>query len=403
MMSSALRVVVACLVFAASAAGRVSGAIVLFEETFGTPTAGLYCDPAFPSGWTRIDADGHTPNEAVSYVDQAWVAISGDLFEPDNCSALSTSWYEPVEQADDWMITPLLHLPDGAVLSWRAFTELEDPDADGYEVLYSFSGTDPSDFSPNPPLFAILDELTTWTERSIDLDAAGLAGRAVWLAFRNNSDDDYLLHVDDVRVWIDDTVFSEEFGDDGGTGSCEPAFPTAWLTHDVDSNPVTTTYDWITSAWVAADTSPLDPSDCAAFSTSFYDNAPAQADDWLVTPPIVLPDDADLRWQASAGDPGFRDGYEVRYSCGGSEVADFTAKPLLLEVVAENASWTARSIDLDQANLDCQSVRFAFRNHSIDKDVLAIDSVEIAVPIVFRDGFESGYAGAWSQASGLAP
>jgi hypothetical protein len=84
-------------------------------------------------------------------------------------------------------------------------------------------------------------------------------------------------------------------------------------------------------------------------------------------------------------------------------VADFTAKPLLLEVVAENASWTARSIDLDQANLDCQSVRFAFRNHSIDKDVLAIDSVEIAVPIVFRDGFESGYAGAWSQASGLAP
>ena len=389
----------ACLVVLASSA---LAEIVVFEESFGTPTGGLYCDPAFPAGWTRIDVDSRVPNASVAYVDEAWVTYD-DPFDAANCTALSTSWYEPVGAADDWMITPLIHVPQGAVLSWRAFAGLEDPDADGYEVRYSVAGTAPSDFLAHDALLSIELEETSWKSRAIDLDAADLAGRAVYFAFRNNSDDDYLLYVDDVKVAFDDTVFREEFGGVDGSGLCDPLFPAGWMLHDVDGSTPDPGVDWVSDAWVAHDTSPDNAADCAAFSTSAY-LPPGQADDWMITPPIAIPPAAELRWEASAftGTAGFEDGYEVRHSTTGSAVSDFTAPPLF-SIAAESMAWSARAVDLETAGLTGLTVRFAFRNHSVDKDLLAIDAVAVAQRIVFRDGFESGLAGAWSAAAGFGP
>lgn len=387
----------AALVVALSVAPALSE-VVVFEEGFGTPDV-LYCDPAFPASWTLQDEDGRTPNKNVGYVTAAWVTLEDD-FDSSNCAAVSTSWYDPVGLADDWMITPEIHVPEGATLSWRAYSPLGGEDADDYEVRYSTTGTIvPTDFDGNL-LLAVVDEATTWTERSVSL--ASLAGHTIHLAFRNDSFDDYLLYVDDVRVTLDDTLLSEEFGSNGGGNLCTPVFPAGWITHDVDGEPVTTTYDWITEAWVAADTSPLDPSDCAAFSTSLYDS-PAQADDWLVTPLLAVPSPAELRWEATAGSALDRDGYEVRYSTGGSDPADFTANAPLFTLSAENPFWTERSVDLDAAGLGGMALRFAFRNHSTDKDLLAIDSIELAQPLIFRDSFDHGLLGAWSSVVGAAP
>jgi hypothetical protein len=46
----------------------------------------------------------------------------------------------------------------------------------------------------------VAQELTTWTQRSIKL--TNYVGQTVYFAFRNNSNDKYLLYMDDIRVEV---------------------------------------------------------------------------------------------------------------------------------------------------------------------------------------------------------
>ena len=384
------------LVGSAAAAGAE---IVLFEEGFGSPTGGDHCDPEFPAGWTRHDVDGLTPHPSVSYVDAAWVTLD-DAFDPANCAATSTSWYEKPGQSDDWMVTPLVHVAEGATLSWRA--RVEDPTyPDGYEVLYSLGGTDPSDFLANPVLFTIPDESDQWIDRSVGLDGFGLGGRAAYFAFRNPSFDDLLLHVDDVRVAVDTALLREEFGGPDETGDCAPQFPAAWVRIDADNENPSDETSFVDAAWVASDEEWLTHSSpvCVAIATSDYHPA-GQADDWMITAPIALPADAELSWRARSDEPLLLESYQVLWSTGSTSPGDFTQ---LAAVADESATWTAHAVDLDAAGLGDQTVRLAFRDVSDDQFLLLVDSIDVSVPLVFADGFDSGYAGAWSAALGVAP
>lgn len=388
------------LFFLLAAAARSPAEIVLLEEGFGTPTAGTYCDPAFPAGWSRADVDGLTPNPSVAYVDDAWVTLD-DPFETGNCAAVSTSWYSPIGTANDWLITPLVHLPFGASLSWRAFAYLPPDDADSYEVRFSTGGSAPTDFLSNPTLDFVEAEETTWQDHEIALDDFGLGGRAVRFAFRNQSEDDYLLYLDDVRVAIDTAVLREEFGGVDPQGDCDPLLPEGWLTIDVDQRNPSDETAFVTSAWVASDEDWFTQSspECVAISTSDYQPT-GVADDWMISSPIDLPANAELSWFALSDDPGFLESYEVRYSTGGTSPADFTANAALASIAGESASWTQRAVDLDALGLGGQSIRIAFRNVSNNQFLLLVDSIEIAVPLLFADGFEAGVVGAWSAAAG---
>ena len=393
-----LRRLAAVALLATASSAPALADIVVFQETFGAPQ-GDACSPSFPAGWTRIDVDQRTPDPDAEFVGPAW-ETRHDPFDLDgNCSAVSTSWYDPVGASNDWMITPLIHVPEGSVLTWRSLTE--DPGyPESYQVRYSFTTPTIPAFEVNPVLFtSLFEESGTWTRHTVDLGAKGLTGRAVYFAFRNISNDQYFLHVDDVEITFEDAIFDAEFGT-AVAGVCSPSFPAGWIRLDLDLG--VPLEPWVEHAWEAHDTFPDDLADCAAFSMSAY-TVPGTADDWMITPPIAIPYDAELRWEASAftDSAEFADGYEVRWiSDVGEPVepADFLAHEALFLTAAENLSWTARSIDLDAAGLGGQTVRFAFWNHSTDKYLLAIDSVEVALPILFRDGFESGFAGAWSVA-----
>lgn len=151
----------------------------------------------FSMGWTLNDVDGHTPNMNVNFVNDAWVV--SDAVDGPNLSAFSTSWYEPVNQSDDWLISPPIMLGANSRVYWQART----PDAnfrDGYELRISTAGTGIGDFTANPPLFLIPAENTSATARYADLAAAGYANQQVHLAWRNNSNDRFLLLVDNVAV-----------------------------------------------------------------------------------------------------------------------------------------------------------------------------------------------------------
>jgi len=144
-----------------------------------------------PQDWTIVDNDGLTPNPTIvtNYGNiLGWLGSNG--------MALSTSWYAPAGISDDWMITPAITLPAGDhVLSWESYS----PDAnyrDGYEVLLSTTDTELASFTTT--LFSTDGEETTLTSRSAVI--SGFGGQTVYIAFRNNSNDKFLLYVDNVVV-----------------------------------------------------------------------------------------------------------------------------------------------------------------------------------------------------------
>jgi hypothetical protein len=149
-----------------------------------------------PAEWTVVDVDGFTPDAGVSWVTDAWVVT--DMVVGDYAAA-STSWYDPVNQADDWLISPPIMLGNASKLSWRAVT----PDGnfpDGYEVYVSTAGATVADFLAEAPVLTIAAEAQQYTYRSVDLAAEGYQNEEVWIAFRNNSDDMFLLFVDEIAV-----------------------------------------------------------------------------------------------------------------------------------------------------------------------------------------------------------
>jgi hypothetical protein len=172
--------------FATSAFAQVS----IFSEDF---QGGV-----IPGTFTLIDNDGRTPDPNVSYVNAAWIARP-DFSDPTDTVAASTSWYSPVGMADDWLITPAIVLDTGNILSWEAKSNGTGLYLDGYEVKISTSGTTIPDFTIT--VFSVAEENNTWTSRTVDLGAYGLDGDTVHIAFRNNSNDKFLLFIDDINVY----------------------------------------------------------------------------------------------------------------------------------------------------------------------------------------------------------
>lgn len=151
---------------------------------------------------TFIDNDGLPPNEIIQPIfgeGSNWIVDIID--ESGNHAASSTSWIEEGNQtADDWMITPLIHLNSAAVdpyfLIWDAGSVTSFA-PDGYEVLISTTGTDLEDFLP---IFSIdAENEYPLTSRSLNLTDLGYTGD-VYIAFHHNSTYKYILMVDNITV-----------------------------------------------------------------------------------------------------------------------------------------------------------------------------------------------------------
>lgn len=165
-------------------------------------------------------------------------------------------------------------------------------------------------------------------------------------------------------VWAQQGLALEDF--EGGQ------IPAAWTLHDVDGNTPHDNVSFVDEAWVIWTTSGND----VAMSTSWY-SPPGMADDWLVTPPVAIGAGSTLTFEARAPDPNFPDGYEVRISTTGPDVADFMGNAPLLTVDAEMQTFTQHTIDLAAAGYANETVWIAWRNTSMDKFVLQVDDIAI--------------------------
>jgi hypothetical protein len=154
------------------------------------------------------NVDNRTPNASVSYVNEAWeVREDFALGELTNCIAFSTSWYAPTGTANDFMWTPQINLPAAsAVLSWRA-RAVDSLYPDGYEVRVMPASSGPptggtgaigNQLTASTVVFSTAAEQATWITRTVDL--AAFAGQGIHVGFRNNTNDKFLLVIDDVSV-----------------------------------------------------------------------------------------------------------------------------------------------------------------------------------------------------------
>lgn len=140
-----------------------------------------------------IDVDKKAPNANVSAYTDAWNIRTLD----GNKWAISNSWYEPVGKADDWMITPeITDITANTVLAWKAIS-LDAQFKDSYEVKISVTGAATTDFTKT--LFTKAGENGEVTDRSVSLK--DYAGKTIRLAFRNISNDKFLLAIDDILVF----------------------------------------------------------------------------------------------------------------------------------------------------------------------------------------------------------
>jgi hypothetical protein len=185
-----------------------ASAQVLLNENFSVAGNDCATGPfnGFPTGWTRFNVDNRTPNAAVSYVTDAFVDREDFKFAAGtgDCAAFSTSWYSPAGASNDFMCTPPVGpLPAGTDLSWRAVA-YDASYPDGYEVRIMTTaptggpGSIGNLLTASTSVFSVPAEATAWTPHTVSL--AAYAGQSVYACFRNPSNDQFLLLIDDVKI-----------------------------------------------------------------------------------------------------------------------------------------------------------------------------------------------------------
>lgn len=161
---------------------------VIFSESF---TNGM------PVTWTLYNVDNFVPASAVSYVNAAWIARE-DFITPSDSCAFSTSWYVPAGVANDWMVSPAITIPSTGTfsLSWEGMSP--DPSyRDGYQVRVANSASLTAHQAATP-IYSTTAEQTTWTPHTVSL--APYAGQTIYISWRNNSNDKFILMIDEIEV-----------------------------------------------------------------------------------------------------------------------------------------------------------------------------------------------------------
>ncbi len=149
-----------------------------------------------PSNYILIN-DNHVPNQIVSEYTQAWITI--DNFDDEHGSvASSTSYFEPVNQADRWMIVPNLQLGAfGNILSWDM--KSQDPTfPEKIKVLISTTGTNPEDFRDTLYLNSFVT--TDWTQIQLNLANLGYVNQEIHVAFILNTINGFRFYMDNLKL-----------------------------------------------------------------------------------------------------------------------------------------------------------------------------------------------------------
>lgn len=174
---------------------------VIFGEDFESETIEK---GKMPEGWTIFDLDGKTPQSNVAGI-KCWGVFK---LNSGRRLALSTSYYKPAGKADDWTFTPAITLPapqTGKKIVVDYFEVALDP---GYPDSYELRVMTEVPTEANINSSDTLRPLTAGKNGELtSVDLTKYAGQTIYLGWRNNSNDQYVLGIDDVKVMeVDDYI-----------------------------------------------------------------------------------------------------------------------------------------------------------------------------------------------------
>ncbi len=157
----------------------------------------------FPAGWQTIDGDGLAPynDPAVNFISDSWVMHEDyDTLGINDSILISNSWFETAGTADNYIVLPALTL--GAFGNYISFDckSKDQTYPDDYEILFSYSNL--NSFTSNPVIFDSVGP-SYWANYTISLDSVGITGQTVYLAFRHNAYDQFILEIDNVKVFTE--------------------------------------------------------------------------------------------------------------------------------------------------------------------------------------------------------
>jgi hypothetical protein len=171
------------------------GQVPLVYETF---------DTGIPVDWTIIDNDGNTPHPDVSEYSDAWIVVQ-DPDDVSNFVVSSTSYFQPVDRADRWLITPNVTLgASGNFISWYGKSH-DASFPDSYKVLLSTTGTAITDFTDTLKL--VSNESPDWTYHELEIE--NFADENVHIAFVLTTFNGFKLYLDTINLRKEDPLFVE--------------------------------------------------------------------------------------------------------------------------------------------------------------------------------------------------
>ena len=171
------------------------------------PTAGGAGTYTFAPGFLLRNVDNRTPDAQVAYVNEAWERREDFGMNVADSVAFSTSYYSPVGAADDFMWTPPQTIQPNTTLLWNA-RAYDAAYPDGYEVrIMTFpniptggTGVLGNQVSASTVIFSTAAESPTWVNHAVPLGA--YTGQTVYIGFRNNSNDKFILVIDDIELRV---------------------------------------------------------------------------------------------------------------------------------------------------------------------------------------------------------
>jgi hypothetical protein len=193
---------------------QINAQTTFFQEDWDGQGPGI-------SAWTLHNVDNKTPvgptgtnGETLSYLIQdAWSVItpaqialaSPNYSHPTNATGMggnviaSNSWYTPPGASNDWLVSPEIAIPSDATnvkLSWAATSLGDTAYLEDYKVYISTTGNQVANFTT-----LLLNDLNlpnTGAYRTVDL--IGYAGQNIRIAFRNDSLDQYVMFLDNIKI-----------------------------------------------------------------------------------------------------------------------------------------------------------------------------------------------------------
>ena len=158
----------------------------------------------WPATWSTINGDASTNNanvQAAFGTTSGWVVIEdydtvAATLVIDSVAA-STSWFDVVAPADDWLITPQVTLGPNSQITYEE--KAQDPAyPDGYELRVSTTTPTPASFMANPALYTVAAAANPTVQQTFSLSA--YANQSVYIAWHNNSTDQFVLMIDNVLI-----------------------------------------------------------------------------------------------------------------------------------------------------------------------------------------------------------